>query len=111
VLAVSLMSKLPVPTPLVFKCRVAIRDAAEAFWGAGWKLHDLKVRDPGLHARLLSAISRMDMACPREKANEIELVAAARALVVMWKEAAAAMPAQKPETETAPTPGARMRRQ
>jgi hypothetical protein len=55
---------LPRPTPLVAKCRAAIAAANAAFWRAGWKLHDLKVRDQGLHKRLL-AIAAFDRASPR----------------------------------------------
>jgi hypothetical protein len=84
------MSKLPRGTPLGFKCRTAIRDAAEAFLGAGWKLPDLKARDADLHRRLLAAIAAIDRAFSRD--DEVRMVATARELIVLWCEAAEAMP-------------------
>jgi hypothetical protein len=89
------MSELPRPTPLVFKCRVAIRDAAEAFWGRGWRLHDLKVLSPELHRRLHSALSRFDQACA--KADDITLVRLAKELIIAWQAVAKAMPAASPD--------------
>jgi hypothetical protein len=85
------MSKLPRGTPLVFKCRTAVRDAAEAFWGSGWKLIDLKGRNTDLHARLLKGIAAVDKACGR--GDDVALVAHTRDLIVLWCEAAEAMPA------------------
>jgi hypothetical protein len=86
------MNNLPRPHPLVFKCRTAIRDTAEAFWSKGWKLHDLKTRNADLHKRLLAGIAAMDKACGRGE-DDINIVARARELVVLWREAAQAMPA------------------
>jgi hypothetical protein len=78
-------SKLPVPTPLMFRIRVAARDAAEPFWSAGWRLHDLMVANVGVHDRLRTALFRVDFWAPREAAHLVEL-------------------------EIEATPGARMRR-
>jgi hypothetical protein len=85
------MTKLPRGTPLAFRCRTAIRDAAEAFWGAGWKLHDLRVRDADLHKRLIDAISATDKAFGRGDA--VAMVHNARQLISLWCEVAEAMPA------------------
>jgi hypothetical protein len=88
------MSKLPRGTPLGFKCRTAIRDAAEAFWGAGWKLHDLKARNADLHKRLLDALSAVDKAFGRN--DEVSMVSNSRTMIALWCEAAEAMPAETP---------------
>jgi hypothetical protein len=92
------MSKLPRGTPLGFKCRTAIRDAAEAFWGAGWTLRDLKARNADLHKRLLAALSAVDKAFSRD--DEVGMVSNSRQLIALWCEAAEAMPAETPNQRT-----------
>jgi hypothetical protein len=92
------MSKLPRGTPLGFKCRTAIRDAAEAFLGAGWRLQDLRAHNADLHKRLLDAISVVDRAFGRN--DEVGMVSNSRALIALWCEAAEAMPAETPNQRT-----------
>jgi len=92
------VSKLPKPTPLVFKCQTAIRDTAEAFWGNGWKLHDLKIQDAGLHKQLIDLQRDLTKACGRD--DEVAIVRVTKQLIELWKAIAAAMPAETPKTRT-----------
>ena len=92
------MSKLPKPTPLVFKCTTAIRDTAEAFWGAGWKLHDLKVRDVDLHKQLIDLQRDLTKACGRD--DDVAIVRVTKQLIELWESIANVMPAETPKSRT-----------
>jgi hypothetical protein len=71
------------PTPLVAKWRRAEAEASAWFSDRGFKLHDLKMVDADRHARLLAAISALDLACAYERPEDI--ATAGKALVTEWK--------------------------
>jgi hypothetical protein len=71
------------PTSLVARWRGAEAEASAWFWDCGYNLHDLKMADAERQARLLAAITALDLACAHELSEVI--AAAGKALVAEWK--------------------------